>query len=269
MNSASVPDTWARGSPYEQYIGRWSRKIAPLFLDWLSQPQRKSWLDVGCGTGALSAAIADRCSPSRLVGVEPSEAFLKSASESLGEKAALQLGDAAAIPLPNTAVDCVVSGLVLNFVPDVAAALVEMRRVTKPGGLIAAYVWDYEGKMDLIRHFWDGAVSLDADARRLHEGARFPICKPMALTRAFKSAGLEQIEVRALDAVAEFGSFEEYWLPFLGGQGPAPAYAMSLDEELRSRLKAAVRAQVPEAPDGRISLCIRAWAIRALTPSDA
>ena len=161
MDHKRVSDTWERGDPYEQYVGRWSRRVAPLFLSWLRVPAGRMWLDVGCGTGALCAAILDHCSPASVAGVEPSEGFLKAAKENLADRAALHLGSATAIPLGDASVNVVVSGLVLNFVPDGRAALAEMARVTGKGGTIAAYVWDYAGKMELIRLFWDAAVELD------------------------------------------------------------------------------------------------------------
>lgn len=269
MNTPVIGDTWERGSPYEQYIGRWSRGVAPAFLAWLEVGPGLHWLDVGCGTGALCAAIADRCSPARLVGVDPSEGFLRLAAQHLAGRAEFHLGSAAAVPLPQGAVDIVVSGLVLNFVPDLPAALKEMGRVTKPGGRIAAYVWDYADKMEVIRHFWDAAVALDPAARDLHEGLRFPICRPAALRSAFEQAGLTNIACTALDATAHFVGFEDYWQPFLGGQGPAPAYAMSLPEDRRDRLKEAVRQRLPVAADGRITLLTRAWALSATTPGPA
>src|ERR671918_10302 len=152
-----VSDTWERGSLYEQYVGRWSRRVAPLYLSWLNIPAGRRWLDLGCGTGALSAAIVDHCAPSAVAGVEPSEGFLQTAKENLAGRVALHQGLATAIPLADGSVDVVVSGLVLNFVPDQRAALAEMTRVTDNGGTIAAYVWDYAGKMELMRVFWDTA----------------------------------------------------------------------------------------------------------------
>src|SRR5687767_8804752 len=122
MNHRSVSDTWERGSGYEQYVGRWSRQVAPLFLSWLNAPPGRRWLDVGCGTGALCAAIFDRCFPSSVAGVEPSEGFLKTASHNLAGRAALHHGSATAIPLSEASVDVVVSGFVLNFIPDPRAA---------------------------------------------------------------------------------------------------------------------------------------------------
>jgi len=259
----SVSDTWESGSPYEQYVGRWSRRIAPPFLSWLGKPAGRKWLDVGCGTGALCAAIVDRCSPSSVTGVEPSEGFLETARGNLAGRAMLHQGSATAIPLGDAAVDVVVSGLVLNFIPDPRAALAEMARVTARGGTIAAYVWDYAGKMELIRFFWDAAVELDPGAAKLDEGARFPLCRPDALEMLFAGARLKDVEVRPIDTPTQFSSFDDYWRPFLGGQGPAPAYAMSLDETARMRLRDRIRARIPIAPNGSIALTARAWAARA------
>jgi len=261
----SVSDTWERGSPYERYVGRWSRKVAPEFLAWLGIPPRQRWLDVGCGTGALSAAIAERSTPASLDGVEPSEGFLKSAKENLGSRAALHQGNAASIPLQDASVDVVVSGLVLNFVPDPRAALAEMSRVARGGGTIAAYVWDYAGKMQLMRFFWDAAVELDAGAAKMDEGLRFPLCRAEALSALFAGAGLRSVETAAIDVPTPFADFDDYWQPFLGGQGPAPAYAMSLDEAARTRLREAIRARLPARTDGSIALIARAWAVRGVT----
>jgi len=263
VNHKRVSDTWEHGSPYEQYVGRWSRQVAPLFLSWLNIPGGRRWLDVGCGTGALCAAIMDQCSPSSVTGVEPSEGFLKTAKGNLAGRAALHQGSATAIPLGDGSVDVVVSGLVLNFVPDQRAALVEMARVSAHGGTIAAYVWDYAGRMELMRYFWDAAVELDPDAAKLDEGARFPLCRPQALEEPFARAGLEEVEVKPIDIPTQFANFDDYWQPFLGAQGPAPAYAMSLDETARARLRERIRERLPSAADGSISLTARAWAARA------
>ncbi|MBI2526887.1 MAG: class I SAM-dependent methyltransferase [Candidatus Rokubacteria bacterium] len=263
MDHTHVSDTWERGNPYEQYVGRWSRRIAPLFLSWLAIPAGRRWLDVGCGTGALCAAIVEHGSPSSVAGVEPSEGFLRSAREHLAGLAALHRGSATEIQLGDASVDVVVSGLVLNFVPDPRAALAEMTRVTSNAGTIGAYVWDYAGRMELMRFFWDAAVELDPDAARMDEGVRFPLCRPGALVDLFTSTGLQGVEVRAIDTPTPFARFEDYWQPFLGGQGPAPAYAMSLEETARVRLRDHIRARIPVAADGSISLTARAWAIRA------
>lgn len=263
MPGRSVSDTWERGDPYEDYVGRWSRRVAPEFLAWLGIPAGARWLDVGCGTGALCAAIVDHCAPSSVVGVEPSEGFLKTARENLGGRAEIHPGSATAIPLDDDAVDVVVSGLVLNFIPDPRAALTEMMRVASNGATLGAYVWDYAGKMELMRYFWDAAVELDRDADRLDEGTRFPLCRPEALLELVTGAGLDRAAATAVDIPTSFTSFEDYWRPFLGGQGPAPAYAMSLDDGARARLRERLRSRIPVQPDGSLVLTARAWAVRA------
>lgn len=262
MSNQTLSDSWERGSPYEQYIGRWSRKLAPKFLSWLDQPAGRAWIDVGCGTGALSVAILERCMPRSVVGVEPSEGFRNLAQQALAGRARLLPGSASALPLDDGACDVVVSGLVLNFVPDLPAALAEMARVVAPYGSIAAYVWDYANGMEVIKHFWDAAEALDPSAAALHEGKRFPLCNPADLRAAFEGAGLNGVDTCALDLAAEFEDFEDYWAPFLGGQGPAPAYAMSLSEERRAALRAELKARLSPLAGGRISLGARAWAVR-------
>jgi SAM-dependent methyltransferase len=159
-------------------------------------------------------------------------------------------------------VDGAVSGLVLNFVPDAVQALAEMVRVTRPGGTIGAYVWDYAGDMQLIRQFWDAAGALDPLARELDEGVRFPLCRPEPLQALFISAGLANVQVRAVDVPTRFRDFDDCWTPFLGGQAPAPGYTMSLEEDRRASLREYLRARLPYDADGSIPLIARAWAVR-------
>lgn len=267
MNRQQVSDTWERGDPYERYVGRWSRQVAPLFLSWLRVPAGRRWLDVGCGTGALCAAIVDCCSPASVTGLDPSEGFLKTAKENLAGRVVLHAGSAARIPLRDASVDVVVSGLMLNFVPDPSAALAEMKRVAEIRGTIAAYVWDYAEGMKLMRFFWDAAVELNPDAASVDEGVRFPLCRPEPLMDLFASAGLHAGEVTAIEIETQFPSFEDYWRPFLGGQGPAPAYAMSMREAERARLRDRIRERMPVDANGSISLIARAWAICAIVAS--
>lgn len=266
MSQSQVPDTWERGDPYEQYVGRWSRQVAPLFLKWLDVPAGGRWLDVGCGTGALCAAILDACSPLSVAGVDSSQGFLDSAGRQLAGRVTLHCASATALPLEDASIDAVVSGLVLNFIPDQAAALAEMTRVTGKGGALGAYVWDYAEKMELMRYLWDAVVTLDAGRSRFDEALRFPLCRPEALAKLFSDAKLEQIEVTAIDIPTPFASFDDYWRPFLGGQGSAPAYVMSLDESARSLLRETIKAKIPVRSDGSISMMARAWAIKARAP---
>ncbi len=257
---------WGRGSAYERYVGRWSSRVAPLFLDWLDLPPGLSWLDVGCGTGALTECILDRTAPARVVGVDPAEGFVAAAAERLGGRATVAVAVADDLPLPDASVDCAVSGLVLTFVPDAPSALAESLRVVRAGGTVAAYVWDYAGRMELMRRFWDAAAALDPVAAEIDEGPRFPLAHPDALAALFTDAGCSAVEVTALDVPTVFADFDDYWEPFLGGQGPAPAYAMSLDEDAREALRRRLDTTLPREPDGSIALVARAWAVRGIAP---
>jgi ubiquinone/menaquinone biosynthesis C-methylase UbiE len=258
-----VSDSWASGQSYESYVGRWSRLVSVEFLGWLAVPPGARWLDVGSGTGALTEAVLVCCAPEQVVGVEPSGAFREYAQAHVPDpRAEFRAGDAQSLPVDDGAVDVVVSGLVLNFVPDRAAALAEMRRAARAGGTVAAYVWDYPGEMQLMKHFWAAAVALDPGALSLDEAARFEFCRPEPLRSLFADAGLDDVDVRPIVVPTDFPDFDSYWAPFLGGTGTAPAYAMSLAEPDRAALRDALRARLPSADDGSVHLTARAWAVR-------
>lgn len=258
-------DWFADGDAYEHYIGRWSTPIGRLFVDWLSQPAGLRWVDIGCGTGALSATVLERANPSRLTGIEPSEGFLRVVRTTIvDDRADFRAGDAQALPLKDAEADVSVSGLVLNFVPDKERALQEMRRIVEPGGTVAAYVWDYAGEMQLIRYFWNSVGELFPDAADHDEGKQFPICKPEPLTDLFRAAGLQAVETCALDAPTVFADFDDFWSPFLRGQGPAGAQCVSLSEDDRERLRKHLEGALPISPDGTIPLIARAWAVRGM-----
>lgn len=258
-----VEDRWEQGDAYERYIGRWSRPIAAEFLTLLDAPRGIRWLDVGCGTGALSAAIVDRWAPTSVLGIDPSAGFLAAARARLGDAVVLRQGDAGHLQLEDASVDAVVCGLVLNFVPDAAAALSEMVRVTAPGGRLAAYVWDYGDGMQVIHEFWQAAIEIDPDAAALDEAVRFPLCSPGPLAELFSRATGDEAVVAAIDAHARFTDFDDYWDPFLAGQGPAPSYLAMLDRPHRTALRERLRERLPRESDGSIVLSTRAWTVRA------
>lgn len=255
---------WAAGEAYEPYVGRWSRKVAPEFLARLGVSEGSRWLDVGCGTGCLSGAILAAHAPAAVLGVDPSEGFLAYARHRLAdERARFQAGSAEALPVADAAFDAVVSGLVLNFVPDQPRAAAEMQRAAKPGGTVAAYVWDYASGMGMMRRFWDAAAALDpADAASRDEALRFPLCRPEPLEALFAAAGLREVQVAAIEIPTVFRDFDDYWTPFLAGGAPAPAYCMALDEARRTALREHLRATLPTSPDGSIHLSARAWTVR-------
>ncbi len=262
MANSQPLDSWEKGDPYELYMGRWSRRVAREFLKGLEMPPLLHWLDVGCGTGALSETIAEQCNPMELIGIDPSEGFLAKARARLQDRATFQVADALDLPLNDASVDVVVSGLVLNFVPDPMAGLAQMKRAARTGGTVAAYVWDYAGKMELMRYFWDATVELDPSAWNLDEGVWFPLCTPQSLGEMFVAGGLSNVVVTSIDIDTCFRSFDDYWTPFLGGQGPVPSYVMSLDEDARGRLRELIRKRLPIQSDGSILLMARAWVVR-------
>ena len=263
MEQSERKDVWAAGDLYEPYVGRWSRRVAREFLNWLAVPERKDWLDLGCGTGALTQTIVEQANPNSVIGLDSSPGYIEYAkARSPSACASFEVGDAHSLPVETASRDAAVAGLVLNFVPQPQRAVAEMARVVRPGCIVAAYVWDYAAKMELMRYFWDAAVALDPAAKELDEGRRFPLCQPKALAELFAQPGLSEVEVRPTDVATDFRDFDDYWSPFLGGQGPAPGYAMSLSEERRATLRERIRSELPIAKDGSIHLIARAWAAR-------
>jgi SAM-dependent methyltransferase len=259
---ATPAEVWAVGTAYEPYVGRWSRLVARELVASLGVAADAAWLDVGCGTGALSQAVLAAADPDAVVGLDPSTGFVAYARTRLADRRARFLvADARRLPFAGGRFDAVVSGLVLNFVPDPVTAVREMARVTRAGGRVAAYVWDYAGRMELIRRFWDAAAALDPAAAELDEGRRFGLCRPGPLARLFEDAGLAEVGVRPIEVPTRFRDFDDYWSPFLGGQGPAPAYAIALDEPRRAALREELLARLPVAADGSIPLVARAWAV--------
>jgi SAM-dependent methyltransferase len=239
--------------------------VAQEFLRWLAMPPGACWLDVGCGTGALAETILALAAPREVVGIDPSPAYIEFARRRVNhQRVRFEVGDEQDLQEASATFDAVVSGLVLNFVPEPDRALSEMARVARPGGSVAAYVWDYAEGMQLMRYFWDAAAALDPRARELDEGRRFPLCRPEPLTKLFRTAGLNKVEARAIDVPTVFRDFDDYWSPFLGGQAPAPGYATSLSEERRTMLRERIRAGLPTNSEGEHHLTARAWAVRGL-----
>ncbi|MCE4563246.1 class I SAM-dependent methyltransferase [Maribellus sp. CM-23] len=259
---SAIKDNWDNGDPYEYFMGRWSTLMAREFLVWLNAPLHTNWLDVGCGTGALSKAIEQNCSPQNLTCLDPSSVFIEKAKERISMKAAFTVGSVENMPFENENFDIVVSGLALNFFPKTETALAEIKRVLKPGGVVGAYVWDYSGRMDFLRHFWDAAYQIDPKSKTIDEGIRFPICSSNNLIHAFQKAGFAEIESSYLCIDTLFINFEDYWNPFLGGQGPAPGYLLSLSKELQEDIKNNIQERLNCEPDGSIKLLGRAIAIK-------
>ena len=260
-----MSDSWVSAMAYERFMGRWSALVGQKFLRWLAVPPARRWLDLGCGTGALSRHILAEYQPQAIIAVDSSSDFIGHARRSIASPAVdFKLGQAQSLDVESNSVDAAVSGLVLNFIPEPAMAVAEMLRVTRPGGTVGIFVWDYAAGMQMLRAFWDAAAKLDAAAVALDEGLRFPICQAGQLEACVRATGLRQIEAAAIEIPTVFQNFADYWQPFLGTVGPAPAYAMILDENARRNLESALRAALPVGADGSIALTARAWAVKGV-----
>ena len=245
---------------YERFMGRWSRRLAPLFVTFAGVTDGDRVLDVGSGTGALSTAAA-AIESVRVTGIEPSPAYTQYAREhASGDRVRFEVGDALAPPFPDDAFDRTLSMLVLNFVLDPAAALQQMIRVTRPGGVVAAAVWDYGDGMQMLRTFWDAAIALDPDAAPRDE-RRMPLSTRGSLAELWRTHGLEGVDEQPLTIEMVFASFDDYWQPFQCGQGPTGVYVSSLAESARHTLESRLRERLR---DGRFTLSARAWSVRGV-----
>lgn len=259
MTSGS--DSWASGNSYDFFMGRWSRLVADKFVGWIDPQPKLHWLDLGCGTGALTAALLEHADPASILACDPSEPLLELARERIrDQRVAFQAAGAHDFKKPPHQLSAFVSGLVLNFIEDPRSAMESIARQLAPHGIVAGYVWDYSHRMEFLRVFWDVATALDPNAAHLDEGNRFPLCAPTPLRSLFEHIGLANVEVTPLDVSTDFKSFSDYWEPFLGGTGPAPNYVNSLGLEERERLEHALRAQLSPNGDRGFALVARAWA---------
>lgn len=258
-------DAWGNADNYERFMGRWSRKLPPLFLQWLQAPAGVTWLDLGCGTGVLCEAIYQQAHPKDLICVDPSPAFLEKAKERVKGGAKVIVGSGSDIPVESDSVDVLVSGLAFNFFPDLDAAFEEMKRVVKPGGIIAAYLWDLVGGgMEFLNTFWSAVSETDPKLKELDERNRFPICDMQVMRDTFRKAGLTDIQSTLFSVDTPFRDFEDYWEPFLKGQGPAGTYLASLDEPSKEKIKKVLHDRLG---DGPIDMVARAIAVSGRVPA--
>jgi SAM-dependent methyltransferase len=268
MADATRAHVWGNTEAYEAYMGRWSRPVAEAVLAWLALPPGLSWLDVGCGTGALTEAILANADPREVLGVDPSADFLAAAGQIVDPRVRVAVGDARALPAPNDGYEVVVAGLVLHFVPDPQPAVREMARAARCGGTVAAYVWDFVGERQFSQYFWQAATALDPAATAQDPISQFPVCYPEPLAALFSGAGLQSVTVEAVVAPFVFRDFDDYWQPFLlDGSSPGQRYVMSLGAEQRTALGEQLQSLLPIASDGSIPLLGRLWAVRGTKES--
>jgi SAM-dependent methyltransferase len=260
---------WTAPDSYEGYVGRWSRATAPEFLAWLHVRRGARWVDVGCGTGETTRTILELTFPESVDGLDLSQSFINYARERTNDdRATFMVGDAQALPYSDDTYDAAVAGLCLNAMPDHASALSEMMRVVKPGGVVGVYVWDFDGKMQMLRHFWDTVEALDPgiEEASLNTIFHYDICKPGPLADLFRRVGLHDVEVRAVDTPTVFKDFDDYWNPFQQGESPAQKYTAALSPDRREMLRERLRTTLPVTGNGSIPLIARSWAAKGRVP---
>lgn len=261
--NAPARESWGSAKAYEEWVGRWSRRVAASFVRALEVPAGARWADVGCGTGALAEEILAQAAPAAVAGLDKSEAYVAAARARIRDaRCKFDTGDALRLPWPDQSFDVVVSGLVLNFVSDPAFMARELARVARRGAVVAAYVWDYGGGMQMMRMFWDVAKQLRPADAALDQAERFPICQPGALEALWQDAGLQAAHAWPIEFEMVFRDFEDFWAPFLGRQGSAPTYLASLGDALRDAIREELRGRLAPRADGSIVLGGKAWAVR-------
>jgi SAM-dependent methyltransferase len=263
MADATGPLVWDNTATYEAYMGRWSRPVAEAMLAWLGLAPGRTWLDVGCGTGALTQAILDVAEPREIVGVDPSADFLATAAGQFTDpRVRFAVGDAGMLPVPDDAYDVVIAGLVLHFVPDPLTAVREMARAARRGGTVAAYIWDPAGERQFTRYLWRAATALDPAAAAQDPARQPPLGHP-ELASLFAGAGLQAVTVQAVVVPIVFRDFDDFWHPhLLGGSSPAQRYVASQGVDRQTALRERLQTMLPIADDRSISLRGHLWAVR-------
>ena len=258
---------WSGAEDYERLMGRWSRSLAPLLIEFNGVQDGDKVLEVGCGTGSLTRALLERLPRSEIVAMDPATQYIEYLRQQvINSRLLLEVGDAQELPFENDFFDACLSLLVFNFIPDAQRAVAEMRRVTRPGGKVAVAVWDYGQGMEMLRILWDAAVTLYPAVEARHE-RNMPYCREGELYGLWNETGFQQVEETALTIPTEFGSFEDYWAPFLSVTGPSGTYVTSLPTEKQLALRDEVRHNLQGGTgDGPISLKASAWAVKGTVP---
>jgi len=248
-------------SAYERFMGRWSRAVGEVFLDWMGPHADAQWLDVGCGTGVFTELILDRCSPAAVFAVDPAmEQIDYVCRQPLAQRANFRVADAQVLPFPDSIFDVVASALAINFIPDRARALAEMRRVVRACGMVAGYVWDFEAELSPSWPLRLGMRRMGVDVPPVPGSKASSLG---TLISSFERAGFNKIASRSIDVTIPFPDFDDFWRTQTPSYSPIAKMIAAMTQSDRSRLIETVRAELPTGPDGRIEYAARANAIKA------
>jgi len=258
---------FSASAEYERFMGRWSRRLAPEYIAFAGVKNGDRVLDVGTGTGSLASTLDATMPSSEIVGIDPSEGFISYAKKNAKSgRTQFNIGDAQALPFQDRSFDQTMALLVMNFVPDHNKAVSEMRRVTRPKGVVSACVWDYNEGMQMLRYFWDEAVAVDPTIEPKDE-RHMKLSRQGQLGELWKKAGLANVQEKPLSIDQAYHDFDDYWGPFLRGAGPGGAYVVSLTNERRRELETRLRKRLlRNGDDGPFVLKARAWCVRGEVP---
>lgn len=260
---APTPIRFADGDGYERFMGQWSRAAGRIFLDWLDLPKGLSWLDVGCGTGAFTETIVQQCRPAHIVGIDPAEtqvAYARTRYQHLPIE--FEVGDAQSLPYPDRGFDVAASALVLNFIPDRAKAVAEMRRIVRPNGAVGAYVWDFAGGRGHLQHL--GAALAKVTGRGTPAALNPESTTLAALAKLFQSSGLAGVKTRSIDLQITYADMDEYWKSNTQFVGPMVAAINGLADDQRQQLRRVLREILPVDAHGRVSYTTTVNAVKGV-----
>lgn len=268
MVGSELSGIYADGEAYEKFMGRWSRVSGREFVRWLDRPKDLVWLDVGCGTGAFTKVILEESAPRAVTAMDPSEPHIQYVRKRVSDpRAAFQVGDGRMLGFADRSFDVAVAALVLNFVSDPELMIAEMRRVVRPAGTVATYVWDFEGGRNISQHIWESVARVDPTASILSGNAkRINVGRPTMLSRMFNRAGLVDVATRAIDIIVTYDDFSDYWASNDTPTNPIGKYIKTLPADGYRSLKRKVEEIVPTDEDGSIRYSARAYAVRGLVP---
>jgi ubiquinone/menaquinone biosynthesis C-methylase UbiE len=248
---------------YDDFMGRWSRQVATQFLDWVGIERSLSWLDVGCGAGMLAQTVIKNCAPSSVTGADPLEKSIAAAKQHPdNEKIQFEIGDAQDLPFEDSKFDAVVSGLMIKFVPDKVKAIGEMKRVARPGSVIALYDWDMDSNMNTTRHFWSAVADVIPDRTEDRSTDRTPMTEIDSIAKMFEAAGVKAVQQSTISFTTHFRDLDDYWDPITRNSQNVGRFYQTMTEEQREAVHQRLKQILPFADDGSISFESRAVAVK-------